>query len=80
MVIGAIGMNGANAQQNVVEVVRLGAEPAVTQHQLTVEQNAWEKLLKRSLATPTLVQVFDLNSKHILTLWIFPRLIFSVSR
>ena len=56
-------MNGANARQNVVEVVRLGAEPAVIQHQLTVEQNAQEKLSKRSLATPTSVQVIDLNSK-----------------
>ena len=57
MEIGVIGMNGANVQQTVVEELRLGAEPAVTLHQLTVEQNVREMLLKRSLATPTPVQV-----------------------
>jgi len=56
-VSGVIGMNGANVQQTVVEELRLGAEPAVTLHQLTVEQNVWEMLLKHSLATPTLVRL-----------------------
>ena len=50
---------GTTVQQTVVEELRLGAEPAVTLHQLTVEQNVWEMLLKRSLATPTPVQVTD---------------------
>ena len=53
-------MNGANVQQTVVEELRLGAEPAVTLHQLTGEQNVWEMLLKSSLATPTPVQVTGL--------------------
>ena len=57
MEIGVIGMNGANVQQTVVEELKLEAEPAVTLHQLTEEQNVWEMLLKRSLATPTPVQV-----------------------
>ena len=57
MEIGVIGMSGANVQQTVVEELRLGAEPAVTLHQLTVEQNVREMLLKRSLATLTPVQV-----------------------
>ena len=57
MEIGVIGVNGANVQQTVVEELRPGAEPAVTLHQLTGEQNVWEMLLKHSLATPTPVQV-----------------------
>ena len=60
MEIGVIGMNGANVQQTVVEELRPGAEPAVTLHQLTEEQNVWEMLLKRSPATPTPVRVMDL--------------------
>ena len=63
MVIGVIGMNGANVQQTVVEELRLGAEPAVTLHQLTEVQNVWEMLLKHSLATPTPVRVIILNMK-----------------
>ena len=65
MEIGVIGMNGANVQQTVVEELRLGAEPAVTLHQLTGEQNVWEMLLKSSLATPTPVQVMDLMFLYI---------------
>ena len=53
-------MSGANVQQTVVEELRLGAEPAVTLHQLTGEQNVWEMLSKHSLATPTPVQVMAL--------------------
>ena len=65
MEIGVIGMNGANVQQAVVEELRLGAEPAVTLHQLTEEQNVWEMLLKHRLATPTPVRVIFMRMKYI---------------
>ena len=63
MEIGVIGMNGANVQQTVVEELRPGAEPAVTLHQLTEEENVGEMLLKHRLATPTPVRVIILNMK-----------------
>ena len=64
MAIGVIGVNGANVQQTVVEDLRLEAEPAVTLHQLTEEQNVLEMLLKHSLATLTPVQVIFMRTKY----------------